>query len=457
MTHLRAVFSGKDVNNQSNLWVTDGTSAGTIELNVSAAYSGGMFNNLSADFTPLGTRVLFKGEDTNGHVNLWTTDGTSIGTNELTNANTAPLDITEFGSKAVFAGLDAGGHCNLWVTDGTLAGTSQVTVAGAYTGGGGLSPGHIAAFGAVVLFSGKDATGHINLWVTDGTSSGTSELTVAGANPGGLFGFADPFSIPDFTPLGGVALFEGVGTDGHVNLWVTNGTSAGTSELSAAGAYPGGLYPGQMAVLGSKVLIEGSDASNNPNLWVTDGTWVGTSELTVGGSSSAGLFVGIDAQFTVIGSKALFKGFNSSGHLNLWVTDGTSAGTSELIVAGANAGGLFSSDNVEFVALGGGVLFGGVDASGKIGLWRTDGTSAGTSELMVAEASPNGLDPGSFSALGGNVLFEGKDANGTVNLWVTDGTSAGTSELMIAGASAGGLNPFDIESHRHRIGITVPK
>src|SRR6516165_1718826 len=31
-----------------------------------------------------------------------------------------------------------------------------------------------------VLFAGRDATGNINLWVTDGTNAGTTELTAAG-------------------------------------------------------------------------------------------------------------------------------------------------------------------------------------------------------------------------------------------------------------------------------------
>ena len=38
-----------------------------------------------------------------------------------------------------------------------------------------------------VLFEAKDVNGHPNLWVTDGTSAGTSELAIAGADPSGLF------------------------------------------------------------------------------------------------------------------------------------------------------------------------------------------------------------------------------------------------------------------------------
>jgi ELWxxDGT repeat protein len=55
-------------------------------------------------------------------------------------------------------------------------------------------------FGNKVLFSGVDAAGHIGLWITDGTAAGTSELTTAN---GGLTG------VSDLTVFGNKALFDG--------------------------------------------------------------------------------------------------------------------------------------------------------------------------------------------------------------------------------------------------------
>src|SRR5439155_1153667 len=146
--------------------------------------------------------------------------------------------------------------------------------------------------GAKALFEGDDASGYINLWVTDGTSAGTSELTVTGANPGGLFAYAFPLGAPEVTVLGTKALFKGEDTSGHVNLWVTDGTSAGTSELAVTGTYSNGLFSiasPDFTILGSNALFEGEDASGRFNLWVTDGTWAGTSELLVAGTYSDGL------------------------------------------------------------------------------------------------------------------------------------------------------------------------
>ena len=234
-------------------------------------------------------------------------------------------------------------------------------------------------------------------------------------------------------------LFDGVDSSGHDNLWVTNGTAAGTSELNVAGASLSGLFSGgfepEFTVLGSKGLFRATDSSGNINLWVTDSTAAGTSELSVAGASSSGLF---PFDFTVFGRKVLFDGIDSSGNRSLWVTDGTAAGTSELRVAGASSSGFFPS---EFTVFGTKVLFDGTDSSGNSSLWVTDGTAAGTSELSAAGASSSGFDPGIFTVFGREVLFHGFDSSGDDNLWVTDGTAAGTSELSVAGASATGLAP----------------
>jgi hypothetical protein len=396
-----AVFAGGNVN--VNLWMTDGTATGTSELTVSGALSQGLFRGIvDPDFTALGSKALFDGYDTNGILNLWVTDATASGTSELmvVGSSSGGLfdiysirdpELTVLGSKALFDGFDANGHPNLWVTDGTSAGTSELSAAGAYSNGllNGANP-EFTVFGSRVLFVGEDANGHPNLWVTDGTSAGTSELNVAGAEFGGLFSF-DP--EPDFTAVGSKILFKGADAN---NDLVTNGTSAGTIELTVTGANSRGVFfsgitSPNFTVLGGKAVFEGEDAIGKVNLWVTDGTSAGTSELSVAGANSRGLFFNsLNPDFTVLGSTAVFEGADASGRPNLWVTDGTSAGTSELNVAGANFNGLFydggSVPNPDFTIHGNEVLFGGADSNGHGGLWVTDGTSAGTSELTVTDS-----------------------------------------------------------------------
>ena len=450
MSKTVAVFEGEDASLNHNLWVTDGTAAGSSELSVAGVGSLGLFWNVaSPDFTVLDGKVLFDGADSSNNDNLWVTDGTGAGTSELSVSGVSSSGLfpsgfrlvpgfTVLGGKALFEGVDSSGHFGLWVTDGTSAGTSEFSVAGA--GPNGLGPVDLTVFGTKVVFNGNDASGQ-QLWITDGTAAGTSEISVSGA------GTAVGLDPTGFTVLGGKVLFAGFDSRGNNEAWVTDGTSAGTSELTNVNDH-GSAFSGEGAsditVFGSKALFDGTGG-----LWVTDGTGAGTSELSTTG------FSGVNTpDFTVFGTKVLFAGIDSSGNTNLWTTDGTSAGTSELSVTGANASGLFSGAlPPDFTILGTKVLFEGKDAAGNTNLWVTDGTSAGTSELSVTGANLGGglfFDsfagapvPPDFTVLGSQVLFNGEDSRGNYGLWVTDGTSRGTSELSVVAESSSAFSPAD--------------
>jgi ELWxxDGT repeat protein len=81
-------------------------------------------------------------------------------------------------------------------------------------------------------------------------------------------------------------LFSGLDTAQRTGLWVTNGTSAGTSELSVAHSQLFSQGVDNLTVLGSKVLFVATDVNFNSTLWVTDGTGAGTSELSVPNSEA---------------------------------------------------------------------------------------------------------------------------------------------------------------------------
>jgi ELWxxDGT repeat protein len=430
-----ALFGGLDDSNgiygRSGLWVTDGTSAGTWEISVAGANPVGF---QGGPVTPFGNKVLLLGSDANNQSALWITDGTSPGTSELAVTGFAAPVI--LGSEILFNG---GFFGNLWTSDGTPAGTSQLAVAGAASGGLNLS--NLTVFGSEVLFTGQDVAGHNGLWVTDGTAAGTSELTVAGAASAGL-------SPSNLTVFGNKAVFAGTDAAGKRQLWVTDGTGAGTSELSVAGTRDsptGWISWPPFIALGSEVLFVGDDARNNVGLWVTDGTSAGTSEISVAGAYSnpflGGVFAFEPPNFVRFGSEVLFEGSDNSGTFRgLWVTDGTSAGTSEISVAGANQFGVFF-DPPSFFVSGSEVLFEGFDANQTRSLWVTDGTAAGTSELTIAGSDTTfgifATSPPGFGQFGSEVLFRGRGTDGLNGLWVTDGTAAGTSEISVAGS-----NPF---------------
>ena len=295
---------------------------------------------MSLDLTVFNNQVLFVGRYGQTNYGLWTTDGTGAGTVQLANisgANAAGIftqaispDFTVYNGEVLFNGRDnaATPLQSLWTTNGTAAGTQEVTgINGAASTG--VNPTDMTVFNGSVLFNGADTAGHLGLWVTNGTGAGTQELTVgATASATGI----DP---TDMTVLNGMVLFNGVDANGLSGLWAWNGTSA--TELVAGGGTSStkGLNPTDMTVFGNEVLLNGLDQNGDPQLWVTNGTAAGTYQLTgVAGANAAASASGIaPSDLTVFNGEVLFSGRDTTGHFQLWETNGTVAGTQELTTA----------------------------------------------------------------------------------------------------------------------------
>ena len=199
----QVLFNGTDSSGHPELWKTNGTAAGTSELMppIAGAASTGLD---PSDLTVFHNEVLFNGLDSratagNPVSGLWETNGTSAGTIELEGAGVGsstsgldPYDLTVFGADVLFGATNASNQVGLWETDGTPGGAHEI--AGASV----LFPANLTVLGGEVLFSGLDSSSHIGLWETDGTS--TSELTgitdinrrCPGFEPGSLLGFWQP-------------------------------------------------------------------------------------------------------------------------------------------------------------------------------------------------------------------------------------------------------------------------
>src|SRR5262249_12508630 len=232
--------------------------------------------------------ALFNALNTGSHEGLWVTDGTAPGTSELTGITGAstsllPNDLSVFNGEFLFSGVDTSGNTGLWVSNGTAAGTFELTgIGGASTSG--ARPQDLTVFNGEALFDGANSAGNFGLWVSNGTAAGTFELTgIAGANPSGLFYPVFGFFSPDFVVLNNTVLFPGEEAAGVVGLWETNGTAAGTFEVTGiSGANANGLFtrdsgtttfgpifPG-FAVLNGEVLFQGTDTAGNTSLWVSN-------------------------------------------------------------------------------------------------------------------------------------------------------------------------------------------
>ena len=432
MNKQLVLFAGVGSNGRIDLWESDGTAAGTVPVLPADTYSGslgaadgGLLGSISGsptqpDFTQYGSIALFTGIDANGVVGLWRTDGTAAGTYEIT-VNGAPAQGITYpwntgyavlGNDVYFAGDNGSGSTDLWVTQGTMASTVPVPVPNGF--GGGLAPGNFVAFdgGTKLLFTGQVNAGSglsaPQEFLIDQAGIGAvtmpQQATIAAAGVAALgngvvFFNQNEARFPAFAP--GADIGSGYATDG---LWTTDGTAAGTQPLVGL---PGISVDG-MTALGSIALFRGSVTTpqgTTADLWITDGTAAGTAPILPAGANAAGLLSGVTPNFVRLGNgQILFEGNDTAGVPGLWITDGTSAGTHELSVAGANAAGLFASSGgyvaqPRFAVINGIALFYGLDAAGKVGLWSSDGTSAGTTEVAVAGANANGIAPSDLTTV----------------------------------------------------------
>ncbi len=354
----QVLFVGRYGQTNYGLWTTDGTGAGTVQLaNISGANAAGIFTQAtSPDFTVYNGEVLFNGRDNAATPlqSLWTTNGTAAGTQEVTGINGAastgvnPTDMTVFNGSVLFNGVDTAGHQGLWVTNGTGAGTQELTV-GSTASTTGIDPTDMTVLNGMVLFNGVDANGLSGLWAWNGTSA--TEL-VAGGGTSSTKGL----NPTDMTVFGNEVLFNGLDQNGDPQLWVTNGTVAGTYQLTGvaganASASASGIAPSDLTVFNGEVLFSGRDTTGQFQLWETNGTVAGTQELT---TAANGFRQGLrPSNLEVYDGQVLFSGLDPDGFFQtLWTTNGTAAGTHEILPSGSTNTYSSSFDPVDLTAIG---------------------------------------------------------------------------------------------------------
>jgi len=134
---------------------------------------------------------------------------------------------------------------------------------------------------------------------------------------------------------------------------------------------------------------------------------------------------GVSSRFVPLGQKALVLIDEPSTGTELWVTDGTDAGTRPLQ---DRCPGECSGAGILMDAVVGGVGFFGIWS--EPALWRSDGTPAGTFVLV-----PGQVPCSSDLAVLGRTLYlslgpPSSDGFPQCTLWKTDGTAAGTSQVL---------------------------
>ena len=325
---------------------------------------------------PNGKFIFMAFKDTAGY-ELWASDGTKAGTKFIKDvyAGSNYSNIfypTEFAGKVYFSASSKGYGRELWMTDGTDTGTQLVKDINLHTIGDG--PEQLTVYKGKLYFTMDNWTHGKELWVTDGTSTGTTMLVDInlGKNSSWPRGFTEYqgklyFSADD-------------GTNGR-ELWVTDGTSTGTTMLKDILPGNGNSDPGAFFVsTTNELFFRATTPATGYELWKTDGTTNGSQMIKdISGDSTDGIkFQGSEYAMVNYNSKVYFRGSDTTHGTELWVTDGTSSGTKLLKDINTVASLNRSSAPWGFTLFKNKIYFSATDTSSNIELWVSDGTSAGT-------------------------------------------------------------------------------
>jgi ELWxxDGT repeat protein len=224
------------------------------------------------------------------------------------------------------------------------------------------------------------------------------------------------------TPLGNKALFESTLDS---SLWVSDGTPGGTVPITDTIK-----YIGYGSVLNNKFIFRGISPNCGKEIFITDGTAAGTKLIkdinpgTANSQPSA-------TTMAVLNNYVYFAAVTSTLGCELWKTDGTAANTTNVkdIVAGTGSG--IDTTSFSMVSNGTNLLFDGHTATEGNELWISGGTSATTSLLKDINSGATSSSPRGFFPLGSNALFTVTSADGlTTQVWRTNGTAGGTIMLI---------------------------
>ncbi|MEZ6114698.1 MAG: hypothetical protein R3C99_27345 [Pirellulaceae bacterium] len=222
--------------------------------------------------------------------------------------------------------------------------------------------------------------------------------------------------------VGDEVIFLATRRGGEVSLFSSNGTLDGTQSLLSANSGTATRFGAWLESLGNLAVFPYSTHAAGMELWRTDGTETGTRMLVDidPGASKSGVFD--DSLVGVASDRLYFLGDDGIHGKELWVTDGTEAGTHIVVDLAPGAADLAFSNPVIMNDI---LYFVTSDAEHGQEIWRTDGTASGTIVLEVRPGT-QGSSAANLTVVGDRLYFTGTDGESGIELWVTDGTPEGT-------------------------------
>lgn len=427
----RLVFAASSSSHGSSLlFVTDGTEAGTAPLAPPELTH-------AAELFATPERVYFSGQTAASGEELWTTDGTAEGTHLLAELEpgagwSRPRNFRRLASGTViFSATTTGVGGGLWTANGE---TVEFLIDVEPETANSVSS-QLGVFGGELIFRAADPEAGREPWLTDGTLEGTRLLADVEPGSGGS-------DMEQPTAVGTALFFTARTSAAGRELWVSDGTAEGTQLVGDFLSGPESSYPALHAELDGRLLFsaipEASPLSaDTRSLWITDGTPEGTELLL--DMSAAEDAPGVTGLVAVSGDVAYFVVDDDQGTDVLWKTDGTPAGT--VLVADTDPLEVLPGQKVEELGPLGGdakILFRGHAPETGGELWLSDGTGAGTALLADLDPGVVASSPEGFFRAGDTVFFTARTVEVGTELYAMPFAATGSWAVQPYGSGCAG-------------------
>jgi ELWxxDGT repeat protein len=220
---------------------------------------------------------------------LWVSDGTAVGTFQLSSTIKYEDAGGVLDNKLIFSGTTPGTGTELFITDGTVAGTTLVKDIMPGTEGS-LPDDDFALLNGYLYFTAVSPGIGRELWRTNGTLNGTTLVKdiIEGPAQSSMPGNYDIFSTGNYLLLRIPTTAEGL------ELWKSDGTAGGTVLLKDINPGSASSQPGNFYLYNNMVLFTATHAQYGKEIWRTDGTEQGTQlvkDIREGSSGSVGFIL----------------------------------------------------------------------------------------------------------------------------------------------------------------------
>lgn len=428
------------------------TLSGNAQIDLITVFDG----ILPGPMVVLGDHLYFRATTPAFGAELWRSDGTPAGTVLVKDINPGAAsgmwgdDLVVAGGTLYFFANDGVHGAELWKSDGTEAGTQLVVD---------LRPGavdanvaRLIALGDRVAFRGNNNAPNMDrLFRSDGTAQGTVPVLTGDGRSIGFIGF--PVVFGDRLLLH-AAYDDPPSQNTGLEPWITDLSDTLTYLLKDI--YPGG--PGSQSakpfVHLDKAYFRAEDGIHGSELWLTDGTPAGTQ--MVGDLEPGNL--GSDPQnFGSLGNTLIFSTLGLGWKRWALSNGGDPAVIMDLVAPNYGDDAIFSKSTSARV--GDAQLFAAMTENEGIELWRTDGTTAGT--YLVKDTWPgppsginNTIWTPDFRVFNGVLFFPAFAPNVGQELWRSDGTEAGTFMVQDRALGANHFTPDQLTAMGDHIYLT---